>query len=282
MAVKSFIVGIICILVLLAIMFRLTHYAKFYAPSYLFWTGVILVIAGIISLIYPLRFLFIYNSAIAVIVLLFGAMVSSVSLLWPVKIKRSSSNLKLDGILQEYAFAEFHEVSVSAAPEITKKYFKITGINDIPAARLLMKIRGIAKDYEEVGPERETDVTPSGIVSTPDFDFFMVAPDEWIMVMILKSSMMAPGNKTSDPPEISSLEQFMAFDLTGYVKVAANFRFTEKPGGMTTLTTETRVAGNTFCDSRIFGYYWRIIYPGSAIIRRVWLNTIKKRSENEK
>jgi len=45
------------------------------------------------------------------------------------------------------------------------------------------------------------------------------------------------------------------------------------------LTTETRVQGITHNDSSVFGRYWRIIYPGSAIIRRVWLDTIKKKAQ---
>jgi len=46
------------------------------------------------------------------------------------------------------------------------------------------------------------------------------------------------------------------------------------------LTTETRVVlaptGNT---RRIFAVYWRIIRPGSGIIRRGWLEAIKRRAE---
>jgi len=34
-------------------------------------------------------------------------------------------------------------------------------------------------------------------------------------------------------------------------------------------------------DRRIFGRYWRIIYPGSAIIRRVWLDTLAEKAEKE-
>jgi hypothetical protein len=46
-----------------------------------------------------------------------------------------------------------------------------------------------------------------------------------------------------------------------------------------TLTNETRNNAIIQKDSRIFGYYWRIIYPRSAIIRRVWLDTIRKKAQ---
>ncbi len=30
---------------------------------------------------------------------------------------------------------------------------------------------------------------------------------------------------------------------------------------------------------RRFACYWRVIYPGSALIRRMWLRAVKKRAE---
>jgi len=97
--------------------------------------------------------------------------------------------------------------------------------------------------------------------------------------MILKSVIITNNSHQPEPPEITSLEQFMEFNEPGYMKVAVNFRFIPNGNDNTILTTETRNYGITPKDSRTFGYYWRIIYPGSAIIRRVWLNTIKNRSE---
>jgi hypothetical protein len=44
------------------------------------------------------------------------------------------------------------------------------------------------------------------------------------------------------------------------------------------LTTETRVFANTPSARRAFGIYWRLIYPGSALIRRTWLRAIRKRA----
>jgi hypothetical protein len=71
----------------------------------------------------------------------------------------------------------------------------------------------------------------------------------------------------------------MSFKNPGYVKVAINFKFISENNKETLLTTETRVQGICNDDNRIFGRYWRIIYPGSAIIRRVWLDTINKKAQ---
>ena len=43
--------------------------------------------------------------------------------------------------------------------------------------------------------------------------------------------------------------------------------------------TETRVATSDERSERVFARYWRVIYPGSALIRRNWLRAIKARAE---
>jgi hypothetical protein len=37
------------------------------------------------------------------------------------------------------------------------------------------------------------------------------------------------------------------------------------------LVTQTRVAASDASAERRFAAYWRLIYPGSAFIRRMWL-----------
>jgi len=97
--------------------------------------------------------------------------------------------------------------------------------------------------------------------------------------MILKSVIITNNANQPAPPEISTLEQFTLFNQPGYVKVAVNFRFITNDNNETILSTETRNCGITPKDNRVFGFYWRIIYPGSAIIRRVWLDTIRKNAQ---
>jgi hypothetical protein len=46
------------------------------------------------------------------------------------------------------------------------------------------------------------------------------------------------------------------------------------------VTTETRILGTDAAGRRNFGLYWRVIHPGSAFIRRMWLAAIKKRAES--
>ena len=54
----------------------------------------------------------------------------------------------------------------------------------------------------------------------------------------------------------------------------------EEGDGVVLLTTETRVFATDPSARRRFAVYWRVIYPGSALIRRSWLDAIKRRAEN--
>ena len=282
MEIQHYLPGMICIALALLVMFRLMHYAHFYAPSYFFWIGAILFIVGLISLIYPLAFLFITNRTIAGCVVLGGLLISATSLISPVKLEQSpTSDQQIDGLMPTYSFNEFHEVRINSSLEKIKQVLQVTGVKDIPAARLLMGIRGIADEDVDLSDRASNNLVGSDTISTPDFNFFVVSPNEWITVMILKSVIITNNSNQPAPPNITTLEQFRAFNKPGYVKVAVNFRFISTNSNETIVTTETRNNGITRKDNRVFGYYWRIIYPGSAIIRRVWLDTIKKKVENE-
>ncbi len=280
MEIRHYIPGLICIALALVVMFRMMHYAHFYAPSYFFWIGAILFMVGVISLIHPLDFLFISNRTIAVGVVLSGLLISATSLISPVKLEQSTtSDQQIDGLMPTYSFNELHEVRIKASPDEVKEVFRVTGVNDIPVVHLLMKIRGIADEDVDLSDRASSNKAGADTFTTPDFNFFVVAPDEYIAVMILKPTMISGNKGKPAPPEISTIEQFRAFKEPGYMKVAINFRIIGIENKETLLTTETRVDGTTKTDSYVFGRYWRVIYPGSAIIRRVWLDTIKKKAE---
>jgi hypothetical protein len=51
--------------------------------------------------------------------------------------------------------------------------------------------------------------------------------------------------------------------------------------GETVLTTETRVYATDAATRKRFALYWRVIYPGSALIRVMWLRAIRNRAERE-
>ena len=85
--------------------------------------------------------------------------------------------------------------------------------------------------------------------------------------------------KGAAPPPVHTAEAFLAYREPGAVRVAFDFRLVEEPGGWVRLSTETRALGTDPAARRAFARYWRLVYPGSAIIRRVWLDSIVARAE---
>ena len=78
-------------------------------------------------------------------------------------------------------------------------------------------------------------------------------------------------------PGVSSPETLLAFAEPGYAKALINFKIVPEGDGCL-LTTETRILATDEGARRTFGVYWRLIYPGSALIRRGWLDAVVRRA----
>lgn len=64
----------------------------------------------------------------------------------------------------------------------------------------------------------------------------------------------------------------------GFVVASMNFVVTPDGANGSIVSTETRVCATSPEARRRFAAYWRVIYPGSALIRRMWLHAIEKRA----
>lgn len=74
--------------------------------------------------------------------------------------------------------------------------------------------------------------------------------------------------------------QFKKVDGPLLVKATMNFRIDPIDANRCTLTTETRMYGTDNDALHLVATYWRVIYPGSAFMRRMWLRGIRKRAES--
>jgi len=57
-----------------------------------------------------------------------------------------------------------------------------------------------------------------------------------------------------------------------------NFLVTPDGPNGSLVSTETRVFANSSNARRRFARYWRAIYPGSALIRVMWLRAVRRRA----
>ena len=81
-----------------------------------------------------------------------------------------------------------------------------------------------------------------------------------------------------DPAETG--RRFAALSAPGHAKAAMNFRIEPQPDGTCRLTTETRIFATDRDTARRFAVYWRLVHPGSALLRVTWLRAIAARAES--
>jgi hypothetical protein len=65
----------------------------------------------------------------------------------------------------------------------------------------------------------------------------------------------------------------------GTARAAWNFHLVRRPGGACILSTETRVRCADAASRRRFRIYWLVVRPGSGLIRRLMLRSIRRAAE---
>lgn len=261
--------------VLLAAALYILHAVPFDFASYLTWVGIGSMLVGLTSTVRPLRFFGIPNRRVAASVAAVGAVIATVCIVWPASMRRAEGETqRLDHFLPEYQFSEYHEARTRAPRGEIEAAIRQVSFADMPLADLLMRIRALASGHVEGAAPGSIPILD--MITQPGTGFLPLdvsEPGELVYGMVGKPW----GNEP--PPPVRTPEEFLAFDEPGSIRVAFNLRVIEEEDGVCRVTTETRALGNDPRARRVFARYWRIIYPGSAIIRRVWLDAIVTRAE---
>ena len=202
-------------------------------------------------------------------ILLFGAGTS----LPASEVASPTRTLIIDEFLPKYHFNEFHSTRIHAPAETV--YAAVRGVTarEIRLFRILTWIR-------------------SPHFGTPQESILAPPADDPVLDVALRSGFLLLGNAPPDEVvvgtilgrtpydgQLPSLTGFKNFNRPGHAKAVMNFRVTPEANGWVALTTETRVLATNDRARRRFGRYWRVIYPGSALIRVMWLKAIKARAE---
>jgi hypothetical protein len=251
------------------------RYVPFVAPSFAAWIGIGLVALGLASVAWPLRRLGIGSRRRGALVLVSGILLAAAGILWPGSVTRvTGPHQRLDDFLPEYQFAEYHEGWARAPRERVAEAVRQVSFADMPAAVFLMRLRALAGG--ELEPPFVDRRPILELMSQPGTGFLPLDvedPTEVVYGMVGRPWTQEP------PPPVTTPEQFLTFHEPGHIKVAFDIRVVDEGGGVCRVSTETRTLGNDPEARRLFGRYWRLIYPGSSIIRRVWLDAIIARAE---
>jgi hypothetical protein len=176
----------------------------------------------------------------------------------------------LDDFLPRYDFNEVHSVATSASPAAVMDAIRALTPTEVPVLVALMAIRSIPALLSRRRPSVRGPLLDrflrSGFVTLHE------APDELVLGGV--GRFWAP---TGGLRRVGAAE-FEEFAEPGFAKAAFNFELT-RDGERTVVTTETRIATTDERARRRFARYWRLVHPGSALIRVAWLRAIRRRAE---
>ncbi|HEX6651325.1 MAG TPA: hypothetical protein VF072_01170 [Thermoleophilaceae bacterium] len=186
-------------------------------------------------------------------------------------------HVPLDEFLEDYDVNEVHSIQIAAAPDAVMAAVRSLTSREVRLATVLMALRGLpAAVLRPRGRRGRSD----RILDAPLLDHFTRGgfvvladgPDELVLGAV--------GRFWKLEGEIRrvSRDEFVTFAEPGFAKAVLNLH-AQASGGGTVLSTETRVKLTDAEARRTFRRYWRVVMPGSALIRRAWLRAIRKRAE---
>ena len=221
--------------------------------------------AGAVSLLIPLRFLSIRTRKRGLIVLSLGLLAFTVGVYLPITETRvETPRTRLDEFAPVYQFSEFDSIPVSAPKERVDAAIRAVRPEEIRFFKTLTWIRTLGKSMAPEGRPILASFTAGA--------FVLLAEDPGREIVIGRGGNAMGG-------KLWAAEEFRAFHPAPLVKIVMSFRIQEVDATHCLLTTETRVYAAGTHVLRGFATYWRMIYPGSALIRRMWLRAIKLRAE---
>jgi hypothetical protein len=239
------------------------------------YAGFILAFLGFVSLLKPLKFLRIRSRPRGALVLLAGLLLTAIGMALPTRETRiAASRTRLDEFVPVYQFAEFHSTPVAASREQTYQAIKNVTAGEILLFRTLTSMRRFGRPGPESilnAPER----LPLLDVATRT-GFLLLAEDPGREIVVGTAVIAPRGWRPKNRP---TPEGFKRLHEPGFALAAMNFRVEDAGPDSSRVTTETRVYATDPGSRRVFARYWRVIYPGSALIRRMWLRAIRLRAE---
>jgi hypothetical protein len=241
----------------------------------LVYAGFLVAVIGLISLVKPLTVLRIRSRRQGAAVLVVGVVLVTAGALSPARETTiATPQTLLDAFAPAFQFHEVHTIRIAASRERVYDAIKAVTADEILFFRALTWIRRLGR------------ASPEGILNAPGQQpildvaartAFMLLAEEPGQEIVLGTAVGMPRGwrpKTKPTPE-----DFKAVHAPGFVLASFNFRIEATDPAACVVTTETRVYSTDAAGRRTFAPYWRVIYPGSAWIRRMWLRAIKIRAE---
>lgn len=213
-----------------------------------------------------------------------AAAIFVVGAILPAANRRSTASAALDEIIPVWQFGEHHVRRIHASPQRVAHAIARVTARDIAGFRLLTWIRNPRLPWRRppeslLAPPPDAPILDVALAS--GFERLREQADEVVIgtLVIVPAEVRRLGAADAESWRASwTAERFATLAEPGYAKAVMNFRWSEEAGGWTRLETSTRVFATDAATSRQFAVYWRLIYPGSSLIRRAWLTAIEQRA----
>lgn len=175
-----------------------------------------------------------------------------------------------------YDEREVHATLIDAPAAEVEAALEGMTAGEVPIARMLMTIRSLPSRLSgSWRPSLDPDRPLLELMVEGGFTVLGHEPERELVLGTV-GRFWTPRSR---PMPVGGPDEFAAFARPGHAKAAMNFRL-EAEGTVTRLTTETRVETIDAQARRSFARYWRVVGPGSALIRRLMLRAIRRRAES--
>jgi uncharacterized SAM-binding protein YcdF (DUF218 family) len=240
--------------------------------SSIVYLGLAAAVLGCACGVRPIRRLRIATRGRAAIVAMGGLAVAGMAAAFPTRESRVRVvSTHLDRFAPAWHFSERHTIRIAAPPPRVFEAIRRVTADEILLFRTLTWIRRGGRNLQPGilnagGHEPLIDVAVrGGFVRLADD-----APRELVIGAVVMAPPGARGTLTPAP--------FQQTLPPGFAVASMNFLVAPDGPDGSLVSTETRVFASSPASRRRFAAYWRVIYPGSAIIRRMWLRAIRHRA----
>ena len=180
----------------------------------------------------------------------------------------------IDEWMPSFDESEFHSREVAAPPPVVESAVRVLDPGDLRLTGLLMGIRTLPATL--TGRRRPARSGPllDGVLSM-GFVLLGERPGEQVLLGVAGRPWRPRGDGLDS---LAGPDAFRTYSRPGSIRAVWDFVLAPTADG-TFLSTETRIAGTDPAGTRTFRRYWRLVMPGSALIRRDMLRATAVRAE---
>lgn len=186
----------------------------------------------------------------------------------------------LDTWLPDYEFDEHHELSVRAPVATVRQVLDEIDVARIPLIRALMTLRRLpaflVSPWQTLEARRRSSRQQRGLTALAGFILLTDEPSEVVLGLTGRFWKLRGEILTSEPAT------FRDAPPAGSARAAMNFRLERESEGRTRVSTDTRIHCADAATRRTFGWYWRLIRPGSGMIRIAMLWEVRRKAEEKR